>query len=348
MGCRTPVPYDKQKTMSLQFAVQEWRRVMTEEAHALRDFSDRILSDSLLNADIQKALELIQASLQQQGQVLVVGLGKSGKIAQKIASTLSSTGTRALYLHPTEALHGDLGLVRSSDVAWMISQSGNTVELIELAHSFKRKGIRIMGQGGNSKSTLAGLCDVWISSPIESEACPLQLAPTTSTALSLAIGDGLAVAMMALRDFTPESFLENHPGGALGRRLRTRVRDWMLPLSEVGLVDTLTPSEQVIVMATEFKCGAVLVVDHPQAPKSLLGIITDGDIRRALMHRERFFSMTAGEIMTASPIVAAPDDSSVSALSLMEQRPSQIHVLPVIENHQPVGLLRLHDLVRSL
>lgn len=335
--------------LTLTAAVDEWARVVLEEGAALVRQAEKMNSELPVREVLNRALIEITARLNRGGQVLVLGLGKSGKIAQKIAATLSSTGSRATYLHPTEALHGDLGLAQSHDVAWAISHSGNTAELVAVADVLRQRGIFLIGQGGHAQSPLARMCHLWIDAPLSREACPLQLAPMSSTALALALGDGLAAALMRMRGFEPSQFLANHPGGSLGARLKTTVQDWMVPIERVGRVGINEGIDAIVAAATEFKTGAVLVVDSSLsgAPK-LLGIITDGDLRRALLHRERIFTMAAKDFMTSQPTVARHNLSTHDALRVMEERPSQITVLPVLDSQDHVvGLVRLHDLVQT-
>jgi arabinose-5-phosphate isomerase len=293
----------------------------------------------------QKALELLFARLAAGGRIIVSGLGKSGKIAQKIAATLSSTGSPAFYLHPTEALHGDLGMVSPLDVLIAMSQTGKTEELVTLARILRSQTIPVVAVCGQAHSELVRVADAWLDTQVEQEACPHNLAPTTSTTLALAFGDALAVSLMKARGFQAESFAKNHPGGSLGRRLHLRVSDVMERGTRVGTVLEAATMEEVVSALTKHALGAVLVTNG----KRLAGLITDGDIRRALQKKEGFFELSAAKIMTASPITLSPDELAFKALEMMENRPSQISVLPVVDPDQNwVGLVRLHDLVRAL
>lgn len=291
-----------------------------------------------------KATKLVQTALDAGGKVVAAGVGKSGKIANKVAATLASTGSPAIFLHPTEGLHGDLGFIQPKDVLLAFSYTGNTEELLRILPAFKALKTPIVAVTGNSRSRLAELADAVIDASVAQEACPHNLAPTTSTTLSLAIGDALAVALMKLRNFDAESFARNHPGGSIGRKLNLSVADAMQKGDAVGLVDESTPMDQVVVVATQKRLGAVLVVKG----KKLVGLITDGDIRKSLNHRERFFEMRAAEVMTAKPTTAIPEMPARDALALMENRKSQISVLPVVDRDGNwVGLLRLHDLLQT-
>ncbi len=326
--------------------VAEVSRVLNLEGECILTMA-RTLADPLSSAaqQIERAVTTLNRALDSGGKIVVTGVGKSGKIAQKIVATLCSTGSLSVYLHPTEALHGDLGLLRSQDVVWILSHTGNTDEVVRLVPSLKSRGVQIIGVGGNRSSLLATRCDIWIQADVEAEACPHNLAPTSSTTLALAIGDALAMALMRLRGFDASHFAQNHPGGALGRKLHLKVSDLMHQGSEVSWVTRDAPIDEVIVASTEKKMGAVLVVEG----RKLLGIITDGDLRRSLQHREKFFQLKAQDVMTRQPISAGPEMMAQAALELMENRPSQISVLPVLDsNGNWLGLLRLHDLVRSL
>jgi arabinose-5-phosphate isomerase len=325
-------------------AFSEVKRVMKMEGDAILKCVDR-LDQPEVKKSIETALQYLQAALEQDGKIVVTGLGKSGKIAQKIVATLCSTGSLAVFLHPTEGLHGDIGLVSKKDVVLALSYTGNTDELVKLMPSLKNLGVKVIGVGGNSQSKIAELCHVWIDASVDQEACPHNLAPTTSTTLALAIGDALAIALMQIRGFDAEAFAINHPGGALGRRLTLKVGDLMHHGNDVPLAKADSPVEEVLMTLTKKRLGAVLVVDG----KKLLGIITEGDIRRALQHREKFFSMTAKEVMTAKPVTVSSQEMAKAALDLMENRPHQIYILPVVTaTNEWEGIIRLHDLVKSL
>jgi arabinose-5-phosphate isomerase len=324
--------------------VAEAARVLQLEGSAILRCAERV-SGTAAGAQFRKALEIFQRALDGGGKLVVTGVGKSGKVAQKIAATLASTGSFAIYLHPTEGLHGDLGVVTARDAVLALSYTGNTDELVRLVPSLRQLRVPIVGLGGNSKSRLAELCDAWVDGAIEQEACPHNLAPTTSTTLALALGDAIAVALMQLRGFDAKAFAQNHPGGSLGRRLNLTVGDVMHSGDAVGTLGAEASMDEVVGLSTRKKLGGVLVVDGTR----LLGIITDGDIRRALQHREKFFGFRAADVMTREPVTATPDLMASEALALMENRPSQISVLPVVDpaDRRWLGLLRLHDLVRA-
>lgn len=318
--------------------------VLRLEARTLEECAERLRAPSA-QAELEALLEVCKSALDQGRKLIVTGMGKSGKVAQKISATLSSTGSLSVYLHPSEGLHGDIGIVSHGDIVLALSHSGNTEELLQLLPSLKARGIKLIGIGGSRQSRLAEKCDFWIDASVKQEACPHGLAPTTSTTLALAIGDALAVALMKLRGIDAKTFASNHPGGALGKRLTLQVRDLMHGADQISTAHTQASMEEIVLLSTQKPMGAVLIVDGSK----LLGIITDGDLRRALAERERFFTLKAAEVMTHSPITVREDQLASEALALMENRQSQISVLPVIDSHgRWKGLLRLHDLARSL
>ncbi len=325
--------------------LSEAQRVLRLEADAILACSEKLRPGTSAGIAFEKAVGLLDASLSQGGKIIVTGLGKSGKVAQKIAATLCSTGSFAVYLHPTEGLHGDLGVVASHDVLLALSQTGNTDELLQLLPSLKRLKVPVIAIAGHSQSRLAKTADVWIDSSIAQEACPHNLAPTTSTTLALALGDAMAVSLMGVRGFDAESFAKNHPGGTLGRRLSLTVADVMHSGSSVATLGPEASMDEVVVASTRARLGGVLIVEGPR----LLGIITDGDIRRSLSHRERFFKLRAAEVMTVQPTTVSQEMMAFEALELMENRPQQINVLPVVDaaGHWK-GWVRVHDLVRIL
>jgi arabinose-5-phosphate isomerase len=323
--------------------VPEMIRVLQLEGQAILKCAERLKNDAEAG-QLQKALDLLRLSLDNGGKIIITGVGKSGKVGQKIAATLSSTGSLAVFLHPTEGLHGDLGIIRPQDVILALSYTGNTDELVRLLPSFRSLRVPVIGLGGNSNSKLSNECDAWIDARVDQEACPHNLAPTTSTTLALALGDALAVVLMQIRGFDAKSFAQFHPGGSLGRKLTLTVGDLMHRGADVPVVGPQSTMKEVIVAATRKTLGAVLVVQD----RELLGIITDGDIRRSLQLQEKFFGLKACDVMTQKPVTASVDMKAQVALELMENRPSQISVLPVVDqNGRWEGLLRLHDLVKA-
>ncbi|MCC7441733.1 MAG: KpsF/GutQ family sugar-phosphate isomerase [Bdellovibrionales bacterium] len=319
-------------------------RVLKNEGEAILACSERLRREPA-RAALLKSVGLLRAALDAGGKIIVTGIGKSGKVGQKIAATLSSTGSLAVFLHPTEGLHGDLGIVQTSDCILALSHSGTTEELVRLFPAFRSRGTPIVGVGGNPESPLSRGCDAWIDARISEEASPGNLAPTTSTTLALAIGDALAVALMELRGFNADAFARNHPGGALGKRLNLKVSDLMHAPSEVGQLPPTANMDAVVVESTRKKLGAVVIMDGGR----WVGMITDGDIRRALQAREKFFTLKAEEVMTRKPVTVTPDLLAYDALRIMENRESQISVLLVVDAAGKwQGLLRLHDIARNL
>ena len=305
------------------------------EASAIQRAADRLDESS-----VSRAIELISAGT---GKVVVTGVGKSGVIAQKIAQTLTSTGTVAIFVHPSDAMHGSLGVITTGDLVIALSNSGETDEIVALLPALSDRGVSVISIVGNTNSTLARKSEVVLDASVDKEACPLNLAPTTSTTVALAIGDAIAMALMESRGLTAEDFAANHPAGRLGKRLTMRVRDLMHESPDVhpgaGWID-------VVKAISKHALGAVNVVDGNR----LVGIVTDGDLRRTIEKTaaDELGGLNAEQMMTSKPIDASPDMLAYDALQLMENRPSQISVLPVVDGEgNCVGLLRLHDIVRS-
>ena len=296
--------------------------------------------------DRQQADRSLQLLHDCTGKVIMTGVGKSGIVAKKIAATLTSIGTLAIFLHPCDALHGDFGIVTPDDVVIMLSNSGETDELITMIPHLKLRSVPIIGILGNTKSSIASKSDAVLDASVDREACPLNLAPTTSTTVALALGDALAMALVQMKGLTPEAFAFNHPAGRLGKRLTLRVSDLM----HGDNYPKLPPDAQwtdVVCALTQGGFGAVNIVDDNEL---LLGIITDGDLRRWIMksHASHIYSLTAKDMMSRNPVVVNPQTLAYEALQLMEKRESQISILPVVDsNNQSIGLIRLHDIVRS-
>ena len=313
--------------------VQELLRL---EASAIERAADRLDS-----ASVGRAIELISGCEQ---KIVVMGVGKSGVIAQKIAQTLTSTGTVAIFVHPSDAMHGSLGVVTSGDVVIALSNSGETDELVAMLPALSSRGAAVIAIVGNLESTLARKADVVLDASVDKEACPLNLAPTTSTTVALAIGDAIAMTLMESRGLTPEDFAANHPAGRLGKRLTMKVSDLMHESPDIAPDASWI---DVVKAISKFALGAVNVVD---SNGKLIGIVTDGDLRRTIERSgaNGLGALTADQMMTADPITVRSDTLAFDALQLMENRSSQISVLPVVdEQGNRVGLLRLHDVVRS-
>ena len=283
-----------------------------------------------------KAVELLSKT---KGRVVLTGVGKSGLICKKIAATLSSTGTPAFFLHPTDAAHGDLGMVRGEDTVIAVSNSGETQELLSIIPLIKSFGIPVIAITSNPNSSLARLSDVVLNLHVDREACPLNLAPTTSTTATLALGDAIAAALMKLKGFTDRDFKRLHPGGKLGVRL-SRVKELMRKGEEIPKVSPNSSVKEVIYEISSKKLGATLVIDEKE---NLRGIITDGDLRRAF---ERGFDLNskAKEIMTEKPKVIEENLFAEEALKIMEE--NKITVLPIINKEGKVtGIIHLHDIL---
>jgi arabinose-5-phosphate isomerase len=325
--------------MSGQDYTQQVRELLRLEATAIEHCAERLEPEQ-----VRQAIELLVAC---RGKVVLTGSGKSGFVARKIAATLTSTGTRAVFLHPSDALHGDLGIVDPSDVVVVLSNSGETDELLAMLPYLKHRAVPIIAVVGNLGSTLARNAEVLLDASVAKEACPFNLAPTTSTTVALAIGDALAVTLMELKGLTPEDFALNHPAGRLGKRLSLKVADLMHRGAANPTVGPQASWLEVVSAISTGGLGAVNVVDEAG---QLAGIITDGDLRRAVQRISptELTGLSAEVFMTRDPVTVAPELLAYSALQIMEQRPSQISVLPVVDGERRcVGLLRLHDIVRN-
>ncbi len=291
-----------------------------------------------LNSEITKVTDLI---LDSKGKVVVTGIGKSGLIGKKIAATLASTGTSAIFMNSAEGLHGDLGMISPEDVVLAISNSGNSDEIVSLIPSIEKIGAKIVAMTGNRNSKLGKAADYILNIGVTREACPLNLAPMSSTTSTLVMGDALAAILIKRRDFRPENFAVYHPGGSLGKRLLMKVEDIMKKGEDIPLCDKESPIKNVILTMTEKSLGAVCVMNGDL----MVGIITEGDIRRALTKEGEFFTFKAKDIMTRNFTKTDSKSMAIDALELMENRPSQIAVLPVIDDNKLVGIVRVHDLL---
>jgi arabinose-5-phosphate isomerase len=270
-------------------------------------------------------------------------MGKSGLVGQKIAATMASTGTPAFFLHPADGIHGDLGMLGRADVLIAISNSGETQEILQLLPSVERMGIPVVSMTGRINSTLAKNSDVALDVSVSEEACPMGLAPTASTTATLAMGDALAVVLLQKRGFKQEDFAQFHPGGTLGRRLLVRVKDLMHGGAEMPMVSEAVPATAAILEITAKKLGMTTVTD---AHGKLLGIITDGDLRRFVQQGGDFAKATAGELASRNPKTIAPDDLAAKAVERMER--FSITTLVVIENERRMlGVIHLHDLLKN-
>jgi arabinose-5-phosphate isomerase len=308
------------------------RRVMQLECEAIRAAEERV------GESFVAAVQLIAAST---GRVIVAGVGKSGLIGRKIAATMTSTGTPAMFLHPTESVHGDLGIVSANDVAILISKSGETDELLPLLEQLKRLGVRTVAITAKSESTLARHADVWLDASVKEEACPHDLAPTTSTTVTLALGDALAVALLEVKGFRREDFARLHPGGALGKQLLLTVADVMLSDDLPVLGTQATMREAVVQLAK--RRGIALIAD---AEKTLVGLITTGDLTRLMEQQQDVFGVPVSTVMSRSPKTTTPDELASAVVYHMEQ--AGIMAMPVLDqSRRVVGVVHLHDLMRA-
>lgn len=310
--------------------------LLRHEADAIAAAADRLDIDSF-----SRAVEILARC---PGAVATTGAGTSGIVARKIAATLTSTGTPALFVHPTDALHGGLGIIGREEVVIAVSSSGETEEISALLPYLRSRDVKVIAIVGELDSTLAREAAVALDAFAEREVGPHGLVPTASVAVALAIGDALALSVMEVKGVTRDAFAANHPSGRLGRRLTLRVRDVMHAGAAHPTVAPQAPLLEVVRAITDGGLGAVNIIDGDR----LLGIITDGDLRRTLQRCDpaRFGELRAQEIMTPGPVVTHGDSMAYEALKLMEDRPSQIAVLPVVDDGRCVGLVRLHDLVR--
>lgn len=324
--------------------LSEGRRVLSVEAEALK------AAAVALELSFSQAVQKIFECQQKGGKIVVSGVGKSGNVAQKVAATLTSTGSTAVFLHPTEALHGDLGLLAPNDVLLLFSNGGSSQELLLMLPSARELCSAVVAVLGNAKGSLAAHADHVISAKVSEEACPDNLAPTASSTVAMAIGDAVALALKALAGFGPEKYAKLHPGGQLGKRLLTYVEDLMHPLGEFGVLGTDATMDEVVIALTKYRHSGICIAEGKadSGNPRLVGVVVEGDIRRALLKKEAFFQLRAKDIMTAKPKAVGPRTKATDALDLMERREGQLSFLPVVdESGGCVGVIRVHDLVLS-
>lgn len=290
-----------------------------------------------LDDNFSKAVEII---FQSKGRLVVTGIGKSAIIGQKMVATFNSTGTPSMFLHAAEAIHGDLGMIQKDDVIICISKSGNSPEIKALIPLLKRDGNILIGISGNSSSFLAKNSDCVLNTTVDAEACPINLAPTNSTTAQLVMGDALAICLMEMRDFKAEDFAKYHPGGALGKKLLLKVKD-MIEQSQKPMVNPETPIKKVIFEISEKRLGVTAVIEN----NVVVGIITDGDIRRMLNDRDTFTDLTAKDIMTKNPKSTQSNTMAIDALQILENH--SITQLIVVDNGEYKGVLHLHDILKE-
>ena len=318
----------------MAFDLEKAREVIRIEAEAVAALESRI------DATFVRAVEVLFRCA---GRVIVSGMGKSGIIAQKLAATLSSTGTAAMFLHPAEAAHGDLGMVMPGDVVILISKSGRTEEFYVLIPLFKRLGIPIIAMTGNLHSPLAERADVVLDTSVKQEACPHDLAPTASAVAAMAMGDALAIALLQARDFTKEDFALRHPGGSLGRKLLLRIEDVMYAGDKVASISETAGLDEIILEISSKRFGATCVLD---VGGRLVGIITDGDLRRLLKNRTALDGIMARDIMTRTPRTVHLGTLASQVLEMMEDL-NIMQIIAVDADHRPVGMAHLHDLLKA-
>ena len=292
-----------------------------------------------IDEDFIDACELM---LQCKGKIAVIGMGKSGHIGNKIAATLASTGTAAFFVHPGEASHGDLGMITKGDVALALSNSGETAEVLSILPILKRLGVPLISITGNPSSTLATLSDAAINASTDKEACPLGLAPTSSTTAALVMGDALAIALLEARGFTEADFALSHPGGSLGRRLLLHVNDVMHEGDDIPVIEQTALVSSALLEMTEKKLGMTAIVDQQG---QLTGIFTDGDLRRMLENNTDIHSTKVQQVMTQGGATISPDKLAVEALQLMQTK--KINALLVTDNNKLVGALNMHDMLKA-
>lgn len=312
--------------------IQQAIDVLRIEAEGILKLIDRI------DDQFAEAVELIYRST---GRLILSGIGKPGIVGQKIVATLNSTGTRSFILHPVEAMHGDLGIVSPDDVFLALSNSGETDELISLVPMIQKIGCKVIAFTGNKSSRLAELSDIVIDVGVDREACPLGLAPTASTTALLAMGDALAVALINKRQFKTSDFKKYHPGGALGQQLSNKVKDIMLTGTSVPQVQDGVSMETAIEEIDRHSLGVTLVTNKANV---LVGIISDGDLRRCIARKEQVYSLSVRDVMTPKPLSVTPETPAYDALYIMEEH--EITVLPILDTSGKVkGLLHLHDIL---
>jgi len=311
--------------------------------------SIRASATNLQKEEVEYTLQLFSQCKKNKSKLLITGVGKSGIVSRKIAATFSSVGLMSLYLNPLDALHGDLGVVAEDDLIIMLSNSGETQELLEIIPHLKKRGTKIIGILGNIQSYIANKCDAVLDASVDKEICPLNLAPTASTSVAMAIGDALAAVWMDREGISSEDFAINHPAGKLGKKLTLRASDIMIQREKISTVTSSTYLPEIIIKLSQNSIGACLVTDENFRSK-LIGLITDGDLRRILKNKpiELWSNIKAKDFMTVDPITIFDNTLAINALELMEcNRKKAISVLPVLsEDNYIQGLLRLHDLVK--
>jgi len=315
--------------------IGEIRQVIRSEAESL------VAVEGTVNSEYVRAVRLIADS---KGKVVTTGMGKSGLVAKKIAATLSSTGTLAVFLHPAEALHGDLGILSPDDVVIALSKSGEGEEMARLLPAIEKIDASLIAVTACPDSTLGKAAQVVLFAGVEREACPYDLAPTSSTTVALAIGDALALTLMKVKDFRVDDFALYHPGGKLGQRLLTTIGDLMIPFSKCATLELgQTSMEDVLFALSEYSQGVILLMNGD----GFEGILTDGDVRRLLQkHKTGFFELSCADVIIQTPICVQKDLKAIAALELMENRERPLNVVPVMDGDRIAGIARLHDILQ--
>ena len=294
-----------------------------------------------LDKNFYEAIKLIIAC---SGKLVITGMGKSGIIANKIAATLSSTGTLSVFLHPAEGLHGDLGIVAKEDIIIILGKSGESEEVLRMLPVLKQIGCKIISITGNMDSTLAKNSNVVLDSTVDKEACNLNLAPTSSTTVALVMGDAISTVLSTAKKFKEDNFALYHPGGRLGKRLLLKVKDFMYPLDDIAICKNDDSVKNVLIKMSEINRGACLILNKEN--NHLQGIISDGDMKRIFIENDNISSVLAKDVMTKNPKVVDPEFNAYDALLIM-QKSDSFSVLPVIKENKAVGLLRMHDLLKA-
>ena len=319
---------------------------LKEEASAIDLCAKRISS-----TEVEKSLSILTECFKNKGKVVITGVGKSGIVARKIAATFSSIGLMSIYLNPLDALHGDIGLVCENDITIILSNSGETQEILDMLPHLKKRGSKVIGILGSKTSTLMKDCHSFLDGSVDKESCPLNIIPTASTAVAMAIGDALAAVLMERNKISTKDFAINHPAGALGKKLTLTVNDLMISKSKASGLSTNSSIKNVITKITENGIGATWVYNEIKNKNELQGIITDGDIRRAFKNNpaKKWEDLTARDLMTEDPITIFGEELAIEALTKMElNRKKPITVMPVLDkkDNSFLGLIRLHDLVK--
>ncbi|MCP3968119.1 MAG: KpsF/GutQ family sugar-phosphate isomerase [Lentisphaerae bacterium] len=314
--------------------VKKAREVIDIEIEGLKALRDN------LNGSFEKMVEECLATQERGGKLVLTGVGKSGYIGQKIAATLSSIGSPSVFMHPVEALHGDLGLMQSNDIVIAMSYSGETEELLAVLNPAKRLGMKIIAVTGSNDSRLSALCDLTVEMPVEREACPFNLAPTTTTTALLALGDALAMVLLQKRGFTKEDYGRLHPGGAIGRAVTMQIKDIMREGERFATVSPETKVKDTLLHMTSARCGCAIIVNDNH---ELMGIFTDGDFRRHVENDLDVLEQKVGEVMTCNPVHVRAESLAAEALKVVEDR--KINDIVVVDNHKKVvGMIDVQDL----